>query len=184
MANSKRALTSAVSGKRRHSRWILAGLLVLVFGIVLCSLATLAFNFWRNMSDSRSIETVEELIDATLPADAADLKIHRWEPGADLAIFAVYIKFASSEADFTDLMERMNMDFHDTEGAALMFLPAAWGTEADVRLDWWEAREETPAEAAAAAYGVNGWIVAKYEEGAVYIIVTDSGYFEGSGSAD
>lgn len=130
------------------------------------------------MSDSGNIEKVQELIGATLPAGTADLKIHRWEPSADLAIFAVYIKFASSEAEFTNLMGRMNMAFHNSGGAALMFLPAAWGTEADVQLDWWDAREETPVEAAAAAFGVNGWIVAKYEEGAVYIIVTDSGFFE------
>lgn len=178
MANDNRALISADSRKRRHSGWILVALLVLVFGIVLCFLAYLAINFWRNMSDSRNIQTVEELIGTTLPADASELKIHRWEPGDNLAIYTVYIKLSTSPEGFRDLMERMNMDFHNTSGAALMFLPAAWGTEPEVRLEWWDAKADTPEQSAAAAYGENGWIVAKYEAGAIYMIVTDSGFFE------
>ena len=179
MADRNRDIGHTVSRMRIGGRAALVVLLLLIFFVVLCVLTYTAVNLWRNMSNTNKVPKVEDLIGASLPSDATDLHFHHWEPGQNLAFFAAYIKFVSSETDFNDLMERMNMDFHNTEGAALMFLPAAWDTEQEVQLDWWEPGKETPAESAAAAYGKNGWIVAKFENGVVYMIVTDSDFFEG-----
>jgi hypothetical protein len=121
---------------------------------------------------------VQKLLGTALPDVTDDLHYFRWQPSEDLSYYVAYVKFGTSREQFIDLMQRMNMDFHNTGGDANLYLPAAW--DVLVELEWWDPDPDTPVDAAARAYGTNGWIVAKYEHGDVYLTITDTGHSEGT----
>lgn len=165
---------STLGSDRQRRRWLLA----IFLAAILCVLAYLATNIWRDMSVTRDKRAVEALIGTPLPEGIADFHYYRWEPGEELAIYTVYIKFSASEQAFRDLVGRLDMDLRNSGGADLMFLPAAWEAEPDIVLSWWDPSEDTPTESAATNFGEHGWIVAKFEDGQVYMIVTDSDFFD------
>ncbi len=141
-------------------------------------MAYLAINIWRNMLDTRDRRAAEELIGTNLPKQISDFHYYRWEPGEELAIYAVYIKFSASEEAFMDLVRRLHMDLRNSGKADLMFLPAAWEAEPGLDLTWWNPSLDSPPESAATGFGENGWIVTKFEGGNIFMIVTDSDFFD------
>jgi hypothetical protein len=126
----------------------------------------------------RYARAIEDLIGAPLPV-VRDVHYHRWQPSTGLAFFIVYVKLGLSQEDFNALVQRAGMDGVRHGGdAADRHLPAAWSAAPQVHLDWWDPEPSTPADSAAKAFGTNGWIIAKYERGAAYMIVTDTGRLE------
>jgi hypothetical protein len=123
---------------------------------------------------------VQTLLGTTLPKQANDLHYFRWQPSRDLTYYTTFIKFSTSRAEFIDLMEQMSMNFHNMGRDASLHLPTAWETPSGLELDWWDPGSDTPADSAAKSFGTNGWIVAKYERGNVYLIATDTGHTEGA----
>lgn len=119
---------------------------------------------------------IQKLLGCTLPESATDLHYFRWQPSPDLSYYIAYIKCHLSKDEFSDLSRQMMMDFHNTGGAALLYLPTSWKIVPELTLEWWDPDQNTPAEAAAKSFGSNGWIVAKYERDYIYVIVTDTGY--------
>ncbi len=130
------------------------------------------------MTILRKRRAVQKLLDTALPDVTDDLHYFRWQPSEDLSYYTAYMKFGTSREEFVDLMERMNMDFRGAGGDANLYLPAAW--DAMIELDWWDPDADTPEYSAARSFGANGWIVAKYESGHVYMTVSDTGHSGGT----
>ncbi len=124
--------------------------------------------------------TIQKLLGHSLPESATDLHYYRWQPGADLAYYVVYIKFRVTREEFVSLISQIGMDLHNKGGAAMLYLPTSWKTMPQVALDWWNPGADTPEDAAAKSFGVNGWIVAKYENNYAYFIVSDTGRTDAS----
>lgn len=123
---------------------------------------------------------IQKLLGTTLPERVANLHYFKWQPSSDLSYYTAYIKFSTSRKEFVDLMTRMQMSFHNTGGDANLYLPAAWGTVPELKLDWWDPSPDMPVSSAARDFGINGWIVAKYERDCVYLIVSDTGHVDGT----
>lgn len=119
----------------------------------------------------------ESLLGVELPDGASDVRFHRWRPSPDLAYFYAYVKLACTREAFQELADRLGLAGRESGGAA--YLPASWKGPPDTELHWWDAAAETPPDARAASWGVNGWIVAKHEGGSAYVVVTDTGSEEG-----
>jgi hypothetical protein len=123
------------------------------------------------MRDRRA--QVERLIGTTLPQEADDLHHAIVRPSSQLAFYTAYVRFGASHDDYVALMRRMAMDFVSDGGAANRHLPTAWRSPSDP--SWWDPGDETPPDAAAKTLAYNGWAVAKYERGRVYLILTETG---------
>jgi hypothetical protein len=130
------------------------------------------------MHESNEQKEIITLLGIALPSSAQEIRFFRWHPDPELAFFTAYIKFHVSHETYIDFINDMEMSFLLDGGDALVYLPTVWDAEPELNLEWWTPSSETPEDAAAKAYGINGWIVGKYELGDVYLIVTDSGYFE------
>lgn len=120
----------------------------------------------------------EKLLQTQLPSGISNLSFFRWQPSSDLNYFHAYLKFDSTEQEFVALTDQLGMQTGDAENSG--HLPACWDGPTDRELPWWDPAPQTPSDAAARFYGVNGWIVAKYERGSTYLILTDSGHAEGT----
>jgi hypothetical protein len=123
---------------------------------------------------------IEKLLDIKLPFKPGRLHFAKWQPNPDLVYFQAYIKIEATEDQYLNLIDVMSLHFRGQTPEADIYLPASWACESEDTVSWWDPTFETPADAAARAYGVNGWIIAKYENGAVFIIVTDTGNEQGS----
>ena len=118
---------------------------------------------------------VEKLLGTALPSQVTNLHYFKWQLSPDLYFYEAYIKFSVSRSEFIKLMKRMKMDFYQGGKNEMGYLPTGWQSKPEVKLDWWNPKTNTPLDAASRYFGVNGWIVAKYEEGNVYIYITDTG---------
>jgi len=123
---------------------------------------------------------IEKLIGVRLPFKPGRLRLAKWQPNSDLVYFHAYIKIEATEDQYLDLIDVMNLHFRGQTPEADIYLPASWACDIDDAPSWWHPTAETPADAVAKQYGVNGWVVAKYENGAVFIIVTDTGSESGT----
>jgi hypothetical protein len=124
------------------------------------------------MAMENILKKIQQLLGAALPAGAASPRFARVQPSPDLAFYTAFVTFESSEDVFTDFVTQMQMDPPGT-GDGLAFLPAAWrpaGAPA-----WWTAGPATPPQSAARQSPLGGWTVAKYENGTVYILKTETG---------
>jgi hypothetical protein len=124
------------------------------------------------MSNHR--DRVQKLLQVDLPTEAADLHVYDFQPDSDLSYHTTYVKFRIEKAGFGELMSRLQAKTGDDD-VGRRYLPAAWHTPQNLELDWWNPSADTPPDAAAKAFGFNGWLVAKYEQGWAYLIATDTG---------
>jgi hypothetical protein len=121
---------------------------------------------------------VEKLLGVPLPAQAGDLRYYIWRPSTDLALYDAYITFRSSYAAYLDLVRRRKLILFK-DGGPTAHLPTAWKQSDEFgRLQWWDPSPDTPMDAASGSVGAYGWIVAKYERGHVYVMISDSGHTE------
>jgi hypothetical protein len=122
-----------------------------------------------------SQRAAEKLAGAAFPAGASDLRAVIWKPSTDLAVHDAYIRFKASHAEYLDFARRRKLEFFSDTGPSGL-LPSSWKqTDEFGRLDWWTPSTATPPDAAAAPLGPYGWILAKHEDGFVYILISDTG---------
>ena len=166
---------------RLLGRWLLAISVVLSIGYTMTLVVADNKTYVRNIfvSNKKSL-AIEKLLGTALPAQVNDLHYFKSQPSNDLQYYTAYIKYSTPKEAYITLIQQMHMNFHNTGGDANLYLPTAWVSEPNVEIDWWNPSSDTPVDAAAKAFGTNGWILAKYERGYVYLIVTDSGYLEGT----
>jgi hypothetical protein len=120
--------------------------------------------------------TVEKLLGVPLPVQAADLRYYIWRPSTDLAVYDAYITFRLPYAAYLDLVRRRKLVLFKDSGPTA-HLPTAWKQSDEFdRLAWWDPSPETPVDAASGSVGTYGWILAKYERGHVYVIISDTGH--------
>ena len=68
------------------------------------------------------------------------------------------------------------MDFYRSDKNYMRYLPTNWKATPQIKLDWWNPKITTPFDDdAARSFGLNGSIIAQYEGGNIYIMVTDQG---------
>jgi hypothetical protein len=115
---------------------------------------------------------VERDIGAALPRSAEELNHHIHQLGTDLYAHHVYIKFRASKQDYMDLMRRMGVPTFDKEEPDLrILLPGQWKPTPLYEPDWWDPSPDIPDGTAMMYEGSAGWIIAKHENGYVYIVI-------------
>ena len=124
----------------------------------------------------RSIRNqVETLLKVKIPFEPEEIRLAKYQPSPDLMHFQAYIKIGAAKDEYIQLAKELHLHQRGETPDAGMYLPASWDCEAEAAASWWNPTAETPDNAAARQYGVNGWVVAKYENGAIYINLTDTG---------
>lgn len=118
---------------------------------------------------------VEKLLGTALPSQATNLYYFKWQASPGFDFDEAYIKFRVSRSEFIKLMQRMKMDFYKSGTSETGYLPTGWEAKPQLKLHWWNPRINTPLDAAARSFAVNGRILAKYEEGNVYIKIINGG---------
>lgn len=122
---------------------------------------------------------VEDLLEVQLSFEAEEIRLVKYQPNPDLMYFQIYIKIVAEKDQYVKLAHDMHLHQRGETPDAEMHLPYSWDCEAEEAVTWWNPTSETPDDAMARQYGVNGWIVAKYENGAIYINLTDTGNEQG-----
>lgn len=120
--------------------------------------------------------TVRRLLGMAPPARARRLRYLVWRPNGELAYHEALVRFDCARADY--------LQWRDDRGLARFadtgfdrHLPIDWAPAPEIdRPDWWHPSATTPPEAGAATVGVYGSIVAKWEDGHVYVLVEDTGH--------
>ncbi len=131
----------------------------------------------RNAVNINMQDKIEGLLNTQLPNDIHDLNYFKFKPSDQLDFYTIYIKFGTSKTKFLNLMQQMNMHLRRAGGEANLYLPAAWAADSSISIPWWNPSQDNPEDySAAKSFGSNGWIVAKYENESVYIIVTETGF--------
>ena len=74
----------------------------------------------------------------------------------------------------------MKMYFFGKTKESLSYSSITWKRLPDVEINWWNLNEQAPDDAVSRFYGVNGWVVMKYEHNNVFIIITDTGNEKGT----
>jgi hypothetical protein len=119
-------------------------------------------------------QKVQDLLGTALPQQIDDLQYFKHQKSSFYRSYTAYIRFHSSEEAYTDLMQRMGMNFYQGgENRLLYLLPGQWKPESDVNLDWWNLSLDIPENTATRDLGINGWIIAKYENGYTFIKLHD-----------
>jgi hypothetical protein len=123
---------------------------------------------------SSNRQRVQDLLGTTLPQQIDNLQYFKHKKSSFYRSYTAYIRFRSSEDAYTDLMQRMKMNFYEGgENRLLYLLPGQWKPESDVDLDWWNLSLDIPENTATRDLSVNGWIIAKYENGYTFIKLHD-----------
>jgi len=128
---------------------------------------------------NRTQKKIEKLLGSTIPFKTTGLYFSKWQPNPDLYYFHAYIKLDATKSQYLKLVKTLNLGHRGQTPEADSFLPASWNCQDEKALAWWHASAETPIDAAAERYGVNGWIAAKFENDAIYIHITDTGSEKG-----
>lgn len=130
------------------------------------------------MPNSDARKQAEKLLQIDLPKTASSVWFYPWRPSKDLKFFQAHLKFDSTEEEFTFFAAKLGL--HPAGAPDAMHLPASWGAPPGVELEWWDPSPETPSNARARSYGVNGWIVAKLERRFAFLILTDTDHPAGT----
>jgi hypothetical protein len=121
---------------------------------------------------------VQQILGVALPETIDDLKYYKHQPDIAFRWYTAYIRFKASEEVYLQLMEQMEMTFiaKDTETIYRYYWPGQWKADPKLDLEWWNPKLETPKNAAAKDFGTEGWILATYEQGYVFITAFDPAY--------
>lgn len=119
---------------------------------------------------------VERMVGVPLPRAAREIRYVRWQGSRDLAYSEAVIRFACDREDYLAFTRARNMTPLSATGPNV-HLPASWEPAPDMHQpEWWTPAPTTPPHAASAAVGSDGSIVAKWESGHAYVMVTDTGH--------
>ena len=123
------------------------------------------------MSDA---DRLARLVGAPVFGNARDLRVHIRQADDLPGFYEAYARASGTMADFDGLVSALALH-RRSEGPVATggLLPAPWQPSPGVQLPWWDASPETPETSAARRHGNQGWIVAKYEDGRIFLIATD-----------
>lgn len=121
------------------------------------------------MFESRQQRAAESLLGTPLPDDATKVLYHLHKPGSETNLYTAYVKFQCSLSSYDVFRKRLGLKTRAEQLSP--HLPAAWALPRELTLDWWDALQATPENSAARSLDNAGWLVAKYENKNVYLIV-------------
>lgn len=131
---------------------------------------------WLAWRDRRA---VARMVGVALPAASRDVHYVRWQASRDLAYYEAVIRFACSKEAYLEFIRARGMTPFSVTGPNV-HLPTSWEPAPDMQpLPWWTPAPVTPPDAASAAVGSDGSIVAKWESDHAYVMVTDTGHRTG-----
>lgn len=122
------------------------------------------------MSEAKRLD---DLLGVRVVQGKPDLHVYIHQPNPQLGLYEAYVRFDGDEQALGALSTELSLGAAGSKTAG-GHLPASWHPPSGVSLPWWDATLETPPTAAARPYGNNGWIVAKLEQGHIYLIATDT----------
>lgn len=170
-----------INSLSRKGKWLIIIFIAALISTgfyIFYTMPMLGDNIMKESNQSR--KQFEELYGKALPTSAKNIQFIKWKPSADLYYFVAYLKFTVSKNEFVTWIKNTGMDLAGSGKAGSVYLPGVWKLEPELKLPWWDAGPDTPDNAAAQSFGENGWAVAKYERGHVYVLITDTGHAQGS----
>ena len=119
---------------------------------------------------------VQRLLDACLPKNAHNVRYLRWRPSTDLAYQEALICWDCPQEEYLEFVRARALTLLSVSGPNV-HLPSGWQPAPEIpRPDWWEPSSDTPPDAASGTVGTFGSIIAKWEAGRVYVLITDTGH--------
>lgn len=119
------------------------------------------------------VKEVTKLLGSDALVGRPGLRVYIHRPAPHLAMYTAYARYHGDEAELARLASALRLARKGTIEAG-GHLPAVWTAPPDASLPWWDATAETPEASAARSHGTSGWIVAKLEQGRIYVIVSDA----------
>jgi hypothetical protein len=139
--------------------------LVLVIAFVACTQR-------RNKHMNEAREMID-LLGSDVLIGKPGLRVHIYRPAPHLAMYTAYARYHGGVDELARLASALRLAPKGTLEAG-GHLPASWTLPSGASLSWWDATSETPEASAARPHGTSGWIVAKHEQGRIYVIVSDA----------
>jgi hypothetical protein len=121
----------------------------------------------KPMNEAREMT---ELLGSDVLVGKPGLRVHVHRPAPHLAMYTAYARYQGGVDELARLAAALRLAPKGTPEAG-GHLPASW---AGVSVPWWDATSDTPETSAARPHGTSGWIVAKHEQGRIYVIVSDA----------
>lgn len=118
---------------------------------------------------------LEKLLGISLPTESiGPVFFEKISPSDQLTYHYVFGRVDGvDQAGYEALVQDAPAFGERAAGQAAGFLPAAWLPAEGMAIPWWTPSPATPSNAVAAAYGQQGWIVAKWEAGSLFVLATD-----------
>lgn len=125
------------------------------------------------MSDRR---VVQRLLGCRLPAGLGAVSYERHKPNPDLALSTSFVRLQLPSESADALMRELGMRARGEDAETDFFLTSGWHVPDQSRPAWFDVQGDEVEGASARAFGVNGWLVGGYHDGALYLLATDSGH--------
>jgi hypothetical protein len=119
---------------------------------------------------------IERLLGAALPQSAQELRYLDWQPSGDLAYHEALIRFRVPLDEYRSWMSALGLA-NGVQGGVPADGPAIW--QAPPEIDppsWWDASADFTPDAAWGQIGPYGALAMKWERGAVYVHIVDTGH--------
>jgi hypothetical protein len=123
---------------------------------------------------------VEKLLGTRLPADVTDVAWKRWRASPDLPAYTAFMRLELPAASARSLVHELGTVPRGADAATDFFLNSGWHVPEGVRPPWFVAPADVDEDAAARSFGVNGWLLSAYRDGALYVLATDEGHLTGT----
>lgn len=108
-------------------------------------------------------------IDLPDAIDESDIELHLHQVNPAWKPDTLYIRLHVTPQNYEGLVEALSLEPIETSDYRIL-LPGKWKLPEVLKLDWWTPTAETPPNTTARAFGEGaGWILAKYEDGYVYL---------------
>jgi hypothetical protein len=104
----------------------------------------------------------------------------RQKPNPDLALSTSFVRLELPSESADGLMRELGMRRRGEDGETDFFLTSGWHVSDCSRPTWFDIEGDEVEGARAGAFGVNGWLVGGYHDGALYLLATDSGHLLGT----
>jgi len=121
---------------------------------------------------------VERSIGASLPGSTTDVHYYRFRPMPDSHTYYVYLRFRTTKADYLRFMESLGVPVYPADSPQLrLLLPGKWSGSLVPDLRWWDPSDEIPEDTGMLNLEQDGYTVAKYEDGYVYLRIFRPDWF-------
>jgi len=124
--------------------------------------------------NDRARRSVEKLLGTPLPQSTRAVFYERHQPSGDLSMYTAWARVEMPKEDAPMLVSRLDMSHGGASAETDFLLSSGWNVFPEARPAWFAIREPSD-RAVARPFGVNGWLVADYADGALLILATDTG---------